>query len=450
MSVRDILAAAAGNSGTPTFANFVNSTIVASGLGAITVDAVTLSQAGDLIVLVVQTAAQTPVTPSGYTLLRSVSRGTAGSAGSTGLYVYTRLLTAADTTTSIADTGDHTTAVKLAYRNAHPDAPVSWSGTYSSGTGQISKSSPTSVEPFSQVLYISSCGRDVSGGGDGSLSTLDEQNATGFTRLNAGVSDGAGGTIEIYEARSYSGEGPNLNTSFLSGTYNRVAVHLAIRGKPVSELQLPALVGSTTGSSSSSLGLGAIPSTQYGDRVFIVTESQGQPVTAPSGYTKILSTSASGTGGSTMLNVFTRLLSAADTSTSIVDPGNHILAVKMAYRGVSGYAIDSQSTFSNKGIEIDASMSLAVSNAIALVLVAADLTLNSNTNLASRSAGFPILTSTEKMFYEFTSLGSGGHLYIYGFPMPMTGPLSNAPMINPRWWSTLSTDYTESALLVIY
>lgn len=92
---------------------FVNKSAFASGTAALTVGAVASTQADDLILLFVESANQAITAPSGYTEVTGspVSTGTANAAGGVRLGVFYAWATGADTTTSVADTGDHTTAI---------------------------------------------------------------------------------------------------------------------------------------------------------------------------------------------------------------------------------------------------------------------------------------------------------------------------------------------------
>jgi hypothetical protein len=69
----------------PTFVGA--SDVWAQGTGDITVVWPIGHQADDIGVLFVQTCAQTPATPAGWTLFQGATTGTAGVAGSTGLHV---------------------------------------------------------------------------------------------------------------------------------------------------------------------------------------------------------------------------------------------------------------------------------------------------------------------------------------------------------------------------
>jgi hypothetical protein len=93
---------------------FVNKSAFASGTAGINVGAVSSTVVDDLILLFIESANQAIATPDTYDIIpgAQISAGTAAAAGGMRLNGFFKWATGADSTTAVADTGDHTTAIK--------------------------------------------------------------------------------------------------------------------------------------------------------------------------------------------------------------------------------------------------------------------------------------------------------------------------------------------------
>ena len=111
---------------------YIGKSAFASGTGALTVAALTGTVAGDVILLFVESANESISTPTGYSVLATqIGTGTAAAAGGVRIASFIRILEdAADTATTVDDSGDHTTAIKMLFR----DTALSLGNLYTSAT----------------------------------------------------------------------------------------------------------------------------------------------------------------------------------------------------------------------------------------------------------------------------------------------------------------------------
>lgn len=91
----------------------------------------------------------------------------------------------------------------------------------------------------------------------------------------------------------------------------------------------------TSGASTGNVVLAPPPGTSDGDFLILAVESNGgQPVAAPAGWTELGSSPQDTGAGQTRLSVFRKVAGAAEGSTTIIDPGDHLAAVMFAFFGV--------------------------------------------------------------------------------------------------------------------
>lgn len=128
-----------------------------SGSGALSVAVPVSYQDGDVLVLLVESAGQDVVTPSGWVEVASSlqSTGVAGEMGSVRLEVFYKVVSGAQTAVAIADTGKHTTAQMFCFRGVDTSNPVNaTSGSVqSSAATNISCPSVTTTTPNCLVLH---------------------------------------------------------------------------------------------------------------------------------------------------------------------------------------------------------------------------------------------------------------------------------------------------------
>jgi hypothetical protein len=96
----------------------------ASGTGALTVAVPTGYAAGDLLLMVCESANQTFTTPTGWTALSTAGTGTAGTAGAVRIACFWKIAGASEASVTVADTGDHTTAIMFLFKGNNLTNPI--------------------------------------------------------------------------------------------------------------------------------------------------------------------------------------------------------------------------------------------------------------------------------------------------------------------------------------
>lgn len=222
--------------------SFVNKSAFASGTGALTVGAVASTQNNDLILLFVESENQAVTTPTGYTIVTSspVSTGTAATAGAVRLSVFYKFATGADTTTTVADSGDHTTAIKIAYRGVDTTTPfdatpVSGIKTPASTTATF----PSITTATANALVVLASALDLDLASTATTGAATNANLTTITeRHDQTVIAGDGGGLVIIDGVKATAGSTGTTTATVTSTI-QVYLTIALR-----EAALPAITGS--------------------------------------------------------------------------------------------------------------------------------------------------------------------------------------------------------------
>lgn len=210
----------------------------ASGSGALSVGAVAGVQADDLILLFCESANQAVSTPSGFTEVPGSpsGTGTAGAAGAVRLTVFYRIATGADSSTSVADSGDHTTAIKLALRGVDTTTPIHYSAFNPISSPDTSWGVPLAYASGLPVGSMVLCGvaNDRDANSQANLSNLDMGMLTGQQILfDRTVDTGTGGGIGILTG-VFDGTHPGSNGWIDNAASNRAVLGgISIRSEPI-------------------------------------------------------------------------------------------------------------------------------------------------------------------------------------------------------------------------
>lgn len=227
--------------------SFVAKSAFASGTAGLTVGAVSGTQADDLILLFVESANQAVTTPSGYTAVSGaqITAGTAAAAGGMLLNVFYKWATGADSSTTVADTGDHTTAIKLAYRGVDTTTPFDATPTTGTKTtASTSSSYPSITTATANALVVYASALDLDSASTATTSAQANANLTSLTeRHDQTVASGFGGGIVITDGFKASAGASGAMTATVTST-QQVYVTLALRPQgPKTHDTTGALVG---------------------------------------------------------------------------------------------------------------------------------------------------------------------------------------------------------------
>lgn len=221
--------------------SYVNKSAFASGTGALSVGAVSGVVANDLILLFVESANQNITTPSGFTQVTNspVSTGTAAAAGGVRLAVFYQFATGADGTTSVADSGDHTTAIKMAFRGVNTTTPFDAtpvSGVKTPASTTATFPGITTATANAWIVHASGLDRDAAS--TTTVGTATNANLTGITEHHdQTISSGVGGGLVVITGTKATAGATGNTTATVTSTI-QVYLTLALReAAPVQALQ---------------------------------------------------------------------------------------------------------------------------------------------------------------------------------------------------------------------
>jgi len=183
------------------YPRYIGKTAFTSGTGALTVAALTGTRAGDIIILFVESANESiSGAIAGYSALATqVGTGTAGAAGGVRIATFYRILgDEADTTTSVNDSGDHTTAIKMLFRDtslADGAFFVTATSTQAATTAMVFPSVTTATDESLVVLAV---GQDTDAASTATVGAVTNANLANITeRHDQTVASGQGGGLAV-------------------------------------------------------------------------------------------------------------------------------------------------------------------------------------------------------------------------------------------------------------
>lgn len=198
---------------------FIAAGATQSALGAITVAPPAGIAAGDLLLLVVHTSNQAVTTPTNWTLEANIGTGTAATAGSLAIYVYTKIAVASEPSVTIADTGDHQIAAMYGFSDAGLIANII------SATNAVATASTTYTAAAVTTVYPDNLGVVIMGNAvdSNSPSSPGTVTATGvfgtFTQIGAAnANTGTGGGWTIFTSPADQGTAGIGSSGTITGT----------------------------------------------------------------------------------------------------------------------------------------------------------------------------------------------------------------------------------------
>lgn len=177
---------------------FVAKGTFASGIGDVTPGLPAGIAADDLLLLAVESAKQAASAPSGWTQCPSSpqenSGGSAGGSNAVRITAFYRIATGSDTDPTVTDTGDHTTALIVAYRGVNTSSPFNTSaGAGYSASTTITAPGVTTTVADCMIVHLIGSDRDsnsttsMSGWTNAALANVTERHEQ---TVNAGFGGG--------------------------------------------------------------------------------------------------------------------------------------------------------------------------------------------------------------------------------------------------------------------
>lgn len=207
------------------------------GTGAISVPVPATYSAGDILLLLVNTANEAVATPSGWTQVDNSPQGTgtAGSAGGVRLYAFWKVSASSESAVSIADAGSYTAGQMFSFYNANATTPINVTAGSVRATGSTSWTLPAVVTTVADCLILLCIGNDRDATQTDTLLTwwinygFDTDSM--FPRVDQTGNSGVGGGLGLCTAtKSTAG---NTGTTSVSSATAVTAAFLTIALAPV-------------------------------------------------------------------------------------------------------------------------------------------------------------------------------------------------------------------------
>lgn len=217
---------------------YVGKGAFASGTTALTVLPPGSLQNQDLLLCLVESANEAITTPSGYTQVANSpqSTGTAATAGGVRLGVFYKFTNGTESNLTVADTGNHTTAIIVAFRGVDPTTPIHITAgrVDASATSALSWSAVTTT--IDNCLIVNCVALDKDLADTDTLSSAANASLANVTeRHDQTVASGVGGGLAVItgELATAGSSGTTTATGDTSTTHAYITIALAPAPVPV-------------------------------------------------------------------------------------------------------------------------------------------------------------------------------------------------------------------------
>lgn len=200
------------------YPRYIGKSAFASGQYGITVAALTGTQAGDIIILFAESANDTITTPTGYSVLATqVGTGTSGAAGGVRIASFYRIMgDAADTSTTVAATNDHTTAIKMLFRDTSLASGGGFfvTATSTQGTASTSMTFPAVTTATDESLVVLGVALDTDANSTAVVSNFANANLANIAqRHSQTVATNTGGGLAVYTGQKATAGSTGTSTA---------------------------------------------------------------------------------------------------------------------------------------------------------------------------------------------------------------------------------------------
>lgn len=205
-----------------------------SGTGVLSVPFYSGYQDSDIAVMCVESANQAITTPAGWTQVASSpqSYGTAAAQNAVRLAAFYKVVNGVQANVTVADSGDHTTAIMFGLRNVSTTTPVDITAGSAEAASSTALSWPSVTTTVPNDLVIQCAGLDDDVTSATRISAETNANLTGIKEIsNNTTASGAGGGIG-----AIAGVAPNaasIGNTTANGTINNRHAYLTMAFKPI-------------------------------------------------------------------------------------------------------------------------------------------------------------------------------------------------------------------------
>ncbi|MBI5897662.1 MAG: hypothetical protein HZB40_00355 [Rhodocyclales bacterium] len=296
--------------------------------------------ANDIALLFVESAGEEPVTlgvPNGFTAVANSPQSTGTGTNGTRLTVFwARATSAAMATPSISTPSNHFYAQIVTFRGVlNSGNPIDATAGGTKAAASTSVTLPGVTTTVANALIVQAVARHNDSAA-AAFSAQTNVNLTGITEhIDAGTANGHGGGIGVWSGVKAAAGATGSTTATVTSSINAFLT-LALKPQPGPRFQAAGTAAGGTGAVSP-----AWPAHAIDDIALLFVESSGgQPATlsVAAGFAAVANSPqavGAGTAGTRLTVFWARATSAAMTAPTVADPGNHVYAQILTYRGVA-------------------------------------------------------------------------------------------------------------------
>lgn len=300
-------------------------------------------QTGDIALLFVNTANEAPTLASaqGFVSVLANGTGTAAATGSVGLSIFwCRATSGAMTSPQVTAATDHVIARILTFRGCvatgNPWDVLSAGNVVTPASTSVSITGATSTQ--ADTLVVAAVANAIDTATDNQFTTPVNAALTGVTvRMNTNASTGVGGGITVITGTKAVAGAYGATTGTLLVTSKQACISLALKSVVTVSVP-PTFQAAGTPVFAAAAAVTAAWPTHLTDDValLIVTdENQAITLTTAAGFVELASSPQS-TGGARLGVYWCRATSSSMTSPVVGNPGNHVIAQILTFRGCIG------------------------------------------------------------------------------------------------------------------
>jgi hypothetical protein len=212
---------------------FINKGAFASGIAALTVTMPAAIRNNDLLLLFVESANQAITTPSGWTEVTNSPQftGTAAAIGGVRLGVYWRIAAGPEGSVTVADTGDHQTAIVMAFRGVDPASPFDVTAGSADGAATTAMVFPSVTTTETNTRIILAAAMDTDAASTTTMGAITNANLAGITEQHdQTMASGVGGGLAIATATKSTIGATGTSTATGSTSVTHAYMTIALKG----------------------------------------------------------------------------------------------------------------------------------------------------------------------------------------------------------------------------
>lgn len=206
-----------------------------SGPGALSVPVPAGYQDNDVFLLFVESANQAITTPTGWTQVTNSPQytGTAAAAGGVRLAVFYKFVSGSQSNVSVADSGNHTTAIIANFRGVDTSSPIHLTAGSVDASATTSLSAPSVMTTIVDTLIVNAIGLDKDANDTNTISSVANANLTNVTEQHDQTyNGGVGGGIAFITGEKVSTGSTGNTTATGDSSTTHAYITIALKPQP--------------------------------------------------------------------------------------------------------------------------------------------------------------------------------------------------------------------------